>query len=964
MRPKVDEQPLVGRASELDAVDRALDALGRGDPAPMLVQGEPGIGKTRLLAELDTRAVARGFIVLRGSASELESDLPFWIFVDALDEYVAGLDPRVLSGLSDETLAEIAHMLPSASAVSVDGSRLLHDERYRAHRAMRELLAHLASPRRLVLILDDVHWADPASVDLVIALMRSAPSRSVMIVLAARPRQFSDRLRTALERADRHGGLIGLELTGLSRQAAGELLGDGVGPSRLERLYAETGGNPFYLEQLARADGTRVAEGAPAADAVGVPGAVLASLAEELGRLPALTQRVLRGAAVTGDPFEADVAIACAGIEETAAMDAFDELLDVDIVRLTDVPRRFRFRHPLVRRAVYESTPGGWLLGAHARAAQSLSERGAPPAARAHHVEFAARPGDAAAVAVLAEAGTAGLLRAPASAARWLTAALRILPPDAALEQRVGLLLTRARALAAQGRLADSHADLVESIALAPPDAVGLRVQLVTTCAGVERLLGRHDEAHARLLACLGELPEPAAADAISLMLELAIDALFRSDPDSLLDWAERARTAAHELGDRPLIAAAASIRTLGHAVGGRIPEAEAAYAEASALVAAMSDDELRTRSDALAYLCSAGTFLDRYDQACAHGERALELGRAASQLHPTLVPALGAAHLMRGRLAAAAKVLDAGLEAARLARITQSTAWMLRNQALLALAIGDARGALVMAEEALELTEQLDESVLSAWAALAVARAAVSADRSQRAIDVLADQDRLAAVPGVWRLIGYEALALAYLDRGRDDDAARIAAAAKAHAGALGLPMAAAWEHRIAAAHALHAGDPATAARRALDSIAAAALAGADVEVALTRMLAARALTEAGDRDAAILQLEQARATFEACGAEAHRNAAEQRLRQLGRTIHRRTRPGTQDGNGVASLTGRELQVARLVVDRRTNQQIADELFLSLKTVETHIRNMFRKLDVSSRIELARTVESADRSP
>ena len=153
-------------------------------------------------------------------------------------------------------------------------------------------------------------------------------------------------------------------------------------------------------------------------------------------RLAAPTQRMLRGAAVTGDPFEADVAIAAAGVEEDAAMDAFDALLDAGLVRPTDVPRRFRFRHPLVRRAVYESAPGGWLLGAHARAAQSLAARGAPAAARAHHVEFAARAGDAEAVAVLTEAGMAGLLRAPASAARWLSAALRILPADAPLEQR------------------------------------------------------------------------------------------------------------------------------------------------------------------------------------------------------------------------------------------------------------------------------------------------------------------------------------------------------------------------------------------------------------------------------------------------------------------------------------------------------------------------------------------------
>jgi DNA-binding NarL/FixJ family response regulator len=85
--------------------------------------------------------------------------------------------------------------------------------------------------------------------------------------------------------------------------------------------------------------------------------------------------------------------------------------------------------------------------------------------------------------------------------------------------------------------------------------------------------------------------------------------------------------------------------------------------------------------------------------------------------------------------------------------------------------------------------------------------------------------------------------------------------------------------------------------------------------------------------------------------------------LRKLGRHIHRRTRPGAPDAPGVASLTERELQVARLVVDRRTNREIAAELYLSLKTVESHMRNLFRKLDVSSRVEVARTIEHAERS-
>ena len=131
---------------------------------------------------------------------------------------------------------------------------------------------------------------------------------------------------------------------------------------------------------------------------------------------------------MAGDPFEPELAATAAGTSEAAAIEAVDELLRLDLVRETDVPRRFRFRHPLVRRAVYEATPGGWRLGAHERCAEALAARGASAAARAHHVERSAREGDVGAVAVLREAGEAAVRLAPASAAHWFAAALRLLP--------------------------------------------------------------------------------------------------------------------------------------------------------------------------------------------------------------------------------------------------------------------------------------------------------------------------------------------------------------------------------------------------------------------------------------------------------------------------------------------------------------------------------------------------------
>jgi DNA-binding NarL/FixJ family response regulator len=129
-----------------------------------------------------------------------------------------------------------------------------------------------------------------------------------------------------------------------------------------------------------------------------------------------------------------------------------------------------------------------------------------------------------------------------------------------------------------------------------------------------------------------------------------------------------------------------------------------------------------------------------------------------------------------------------------------------------------------------------------------------------------------------------------------------------------------------------------------------------------LSRTLAGRALAEAGQRDPAAAELEWAARELEACGALRYRDEAERELRKLGRHIHRRTRPGKADGTAIETLTEREHQLARLVVDRKTNPEIAAELFLSQKTVETHLRNIFRKLGVTSRVELARAVERADR--
>ena len=960
---------LVGRASELDSVDRLLAQVGGGQSAALELVGEPGIGKTRFLAELAARADALAYLVLSGRAGELELDLPFWVFVDALDEYVHGLDPQRLDGLDDDVLAELATVFPSLAGLAAGRRTAIQHERYRSHRAVCTLLETLARTQPVLLVLDDVHWADPASVELLAALLHRPPAARVLVALAVRPRQMGERLSAALERAQRAGTITRIDLEALSPEEARELTGDGADATI---LYEDSGGNPFYLEQLARSVNRRhipAQPDGPSLAGIDVPAAVAAALSEELALLSKQARVILEGAAVAGDPFDPELAAAAAGALDATSIAALDELLRSDLIRQTDVPRRFRFRHPLVRRAVYESMPGGWRLGAHERCAETLAERGSLATTIAHHVERSARQGDEAAIALLREAGDAAAPRAPASAARWFAAALRLLPPAAAGNRRVELLLARSEALAATGQLGESHAALVESMNIVPQDAESLRVRVTAACARVEHLMGRYNEAHEHLETALSELQDPASVQGVELMIELAGDSLYRGDYDAMRIWGTRAADAAALLANQPLIAAALAARALASAVGGRAAEGKAYSADAATLVDGLADDQLGSRLDALAHLATAEFYLENFAGAGSHAERALRIGRATGKgdLFPLVVPMLGGSLWVRGRMAEAGEVLDGAIAAARLVDNPQGLAWNLFNRSYAAFAAGDIDLALATAIEAFDLAQQLDPGPVPAHAAVALAYARLETGHAERSAELLvefAGGNELRLIGGGWRARYLELLTRSLLAAGQREEAEHAAAAARTCAEAVGLPMAGGMAALAAATLDLHDGHPAAAAERALGAATALEEVGDVFDAATARLFAGRALAEAAEHDRAAAELELAAAAFDSFGSHRYRQQAERELRKLGRSVHRRTRPGKAAGAGVDSLTERELQIARLVVDRKTNPQIAAELFLSSKTVETHLRNTFRKLGVASRVEVARAVERAERTP
>ncbi len=736
-------------------------------------------------------------------------------------------------------------------------------------------------------------------------------------------------------------------------------------PPPLDELYRESGGNPFFLLQLARdVAHDRVPTALEWTEAHDVPAAVRASIARELDGLWAPVRSLAQAAAVAGDPFDLDLAVPAAAMPEADALIALDELIAQDILRPGDAPRQFRFRHPLVRKAIYATSPPGTRLVCHERAAAALEAQGAPAIVRAHHVASSARHGDAPAAALLREAAQEVAQRAPASAAMWLQVALRIVPRSTSRYERLRLLGPLAAAYAAIGRLEDSRRVLLAAVELAAQEDVSTWVRLTSACAKIELLLGRWDEAKTRLINAL--TPAAAAAPALEarLLVDLAGFGYYAAHHDSVRGWASRALVVAEAEEDHVLTAGALAMLALAAASAGPISDARAHCSRAARLVDEMPDEALsRAFLDPLVYLCGAEYQLERFTEAEAHARRGLSLARATGRgdLFPGLSQVLSGGLSSTGRLAEATEVNDGMIDGARLSRNAIGLGIGLLQRAFTLVSAGDIDGALASAREAEALARATAQGVAAAWVGGALGAALLESGKPERAAETIVRAgggDDLPLIPGGFRANFLEILTRAWLACGRPEQARRTAESAQRWAERFGLDLANAGAEAALAAVQIAEGDPGGAAARALTASERADRAGAVLVAALARALAGRAFAAMGNTDRAVAELERALPTFIACGARRDAAATERELRRLGRRVPSRARGSVPSGEGVASLTERELEVARLVVDRRTNPEIAAELFLSVKTVETHLRNIFAKLGVSSRVEVARIIE------
>ena len=955
---------LVGRADEMKAFDAALERLGAGDGTILGIAGDPGIGKTRLLAELGERADAAGHIVLAGRAAEFDRELPFAVFLDALDAYLSSLDHgRIhLRGLGD--LAELGAIFPSLADFADGSSRGF--ERHRAHRAIADLLGGLAAGRGLVVILDDLHWTDAASLEVLLAFCRRPPAGPVLIAAGYRSQEVIATLHDSLALGEASGSTVLLRPGPLTHDEASAFVSADIpGPLRVRTLEVGAG-NPFYLEQLERTPPLLGGSGDDEQLEGGftLPAAIGASLAQELRELEDGTRLLLRGAAVAGEPFRLALAAEIAEIALDEALERIDEAIAAGLVRAGGTPSQFAFRHPLVRRAVYATSGEGWRLAAHRRAAAALGAQGADPVSRARHLAVSAEPGDRDAIELLREAARRTVARAPLSAAQWLRAALALVP-DAELGIRRDLLAALAGALLAAGIFDEAVEAMVDAVSQLGDER---DPTLVIALAEMEQWTGRLDAAIDRLER-LGA--EPGLDPDTNAMLELRLLYLCR--------WnAEHGR--AYEHGQAALVAAEANeVATVLAGVRAAFAEVTAnfdvesaliQYREAEKLVGRLPDADRPAALDAFYSLGWAAIHLELYDEALAHFATGLDVAANAGSVRHIVVlrcdrvEALIRAGRVREAIGQAEEAIEVarvfGGERQRWSRFLWYPLWTLSTALSRCGEYERGKVVLAEAEEVRDESAQPLSGMLMNYQRAAILSALGDHPAALLCLEEAFGEGGYAMVPlGVrppaWEILIREALAR------EDHEAARevLAEAVEAsETSGMARVRSAVARMQASVLEATGERDGAIAAAEAAAAFGAesgAILEGQRGRLALGVLLAAR-----GDRKEAAAVLAAAEETFESLGAEAYRAQAARELRRLGRRIRARQRP-KQSGEGegeLAQLSARENEIAELVAEQLTNREIAGRLFLSEKTVESHLRNIFGKLGVASRVAVAQAVE------
>jgi DNA-binding NarL/FixJ family response regulator len=938
------DPPLAGRERELAAGFELVDAVRRGRPALLELVGEGGIGKTALATAVAARAGERGVRVVRARAAAFERDVPYALWIALLDEPAEALAPTALDALGPDRLAELARLLPRLAPAAAGAPPALlgasSEARFRLHRAVGALVAALAARGPLALVLDDLHWADAASLELTLHLLRHPPSAGVLFVVASRPGAAASAVSEAgRDLRDRRQ----LQLGPLSDAAARSLLAEADDAAE---LLARAQGNPFFLLELARAR----------RDGAAVPRSVLAAVEATVAALPADARALLEGGALVGDPFETSLAEVAAGLSAGAAPQAVDVLLDARLLELDGGDLRCRFRHPLVREAVHERIGVERRRAGHAALAQALLARGAGPRAVAPHLAVSALPGDEDAIARLDAAAADAQVVAPDAAARWLEAAERLLPA-AAGDRRLGLRLRRAMALSASGRVDAAHEVLLavhDGLPPGSPLAVPTAVQL----AMVERAAGRAADSRARLERALasGMARDPGEEAELRTALAFTLVQLAAREAGNAV---HAALAAAEAAGSRYAIASARALSSMAASWAGDHAAAAALVDQALGELALVTDEELMRGLETTYTLGLVAIAHERFAAADALLERGATLARRSGQDHAlaALLTFRGMSSWNLGELRRALELVSEAVQLTRLIAAEGLLGHALSLSCHLRVAAGERDAAARDGEEALRVlaAQQRDTITLTSRFNVVLFRwADADPARALREATATAGAD-LAPIDPAWSCQVADELVRCALRVDDLEQARRWAALTRRRADHLGLPLARA---NAAAAEALvlTAGAPDAAVQKAREAVALVEPLGLPPHTAATRRVLGEALVAAGATEAAATELQAAADGFASCAMQRPHAATARAIRRLGGRVAgrvERAAPADPDG-ALDQLTEREREIARLVAAGAPNKRIGATLHLSEKTVANHLTRIYAKLDLRHRTELA----------
>ena len=928
---------LLEREAELAELERLIERTRQGEGGVVIIEGPPGIGKTELVRAARRFGSESGLTVLSARGSELERDFAFGV-VRQLFQAPLGVMPKdkraeALSGAAALSASLLQDDEPQAFGIPGDIFPLLH--------GLHWLTANLAVTQPLLLAFDDAHWADEPSLRFLQYLAGRVEELPVLAIAASRS-TAPEAPVALLEAARAEGATHEITLTPLSEQATGSVLSAtferNADPEFARASWEASGGNPFLVTEIARsllADGFEPDAATAGRIADLSVASVSRSVLPRLAQMGPEAQELARWSAILGDGADIRPAAALSDIEPDSVLRVAD-VLAAGFVLAPGTP--LSFTHPLIGSAIYGDLAPGERSRRHAAAARHLRAQGAPHEQVASHILRTEVGADPEAASTLRAAAAEAIARgAPSAAVTLLERASR--ETTSTTERHEVLMALAGAALLVGDSRVTAWRD--EAIASAPDATARARAMLQVNWVGSS--LSAREDVVDEMLGLVDEL----GRDRSELAAELEVQALTVGTawlrlgtgvPDRVQAWNLDAPPTS--LAERMRLAYAAANATTRNGSASSISEL-ARRASASAL------HTVQSRSAwAFWFVVRALTATGAAAEALAAANLAVDDIRLSGST-AWLQNALGHrswTHLTMGNVeAAASDALESlGLESHSLA----FTLGIIYSSAIRALVErGDLAAAAGLWSHEMEDMLSAPPSIFQAWlleacGELELARgdARLAVGHFERVRDMLPD-DWTGGALFQWR----RGLALAKNSRGDSEQARALADEELEFAREFGAPRVIGSALRV----------------RGMIQRGAAGLADLRESVETlegdeARLEYAKSLVELGAVLRRVNQRQESRQPLREGMELAHRCGAVP-LAERARTELEATgaRPRSLVVSGVASLTPSERRVAQLAAEGLTNREIAQQLFVTMKTVETHLRHCYQKLEISGRDEL-----------